>query len=385
MKLMFMAISAATLAGLCGAAEPGDPQPVATTGGGVLLRLKRPVDKSMIYEGSLDREQRGKSAYHSTDTFYVNVLCKSRDDGRDLLAMLRSHISRKRTEKYENSKPLETAPLNQTDLIDLGPNFETVGTLRCYPYDSQNRIAFKTMQLLTLTDGTQFHGTLTRQDERGITFVSDDLRNNLPVGSMDIPREKMAGPPVPVPLPHVFMNEAPHYMFPLLPERAVSVGDAWRFRVPLIIPLERGLAAQIAPTQFEAIFNGKLRQIRDGQAVIDYSIEGNFDSSLPEFKNRFTAEFLAGEKITQKISGTGTAVLDIERGWILDRHENFTFNFYSMNQMPPERKFDKKGVLVSEKPSKPAENKLEITSRFELKLLLPGTRLRSGAVVPGYE
>ena len=31
------------------------------------------------------------------------------------------------------------------------------------------------------------------------------------------------------------------------------------------------------------------------------------------------------------------------------------------------------------------ESKADITSRFDLKLLMPGTRLRSGAVVPAYE
>ena len=77
--------------------------------------------------------------------------------------------------------------------------------------------------------------------------------------------------------------------------------------------------------------------------------------------------------------------VDIERGWMLDRHENFTFSFYGVSQLPPEQKFDKNGKLQSEKPRKPAESKADIFSRFDLKLLMPGTRLKSGAAVPAYD
>lgn len=377
-------------AALCGSAEPEPPvTPVVRTGeGAVKLRMVRPVNKSMIYEGTLDREQRGKNSYHSVDTFYLNSLCASREEGRDLLAMLRTHLKRTRQEKYENSKPLETAPLNSTDLIDLGPNFNTVGTLRCYAYDSQNRLAYKTMQLLTLKDGSQFHGNVARRDDKKLTFISDDEKDNMVVGSMELPLEKVLRVE-PIPLPHVCINEAPHYMFPIFPERAVSTGDTWRFRVPIIIPLELGLQAKIAPTQFDAIFNGKLRDLRETPAgrvaTVDYSIDGAFDSSLPEFKSRFTEEFQNGSRITHKFTGTGWATIDVERGWMLERHENFTFNFYGLTQLPPEQKFDKNGKLVSEKPRKPSESKADITSRFDLKLLMPGTRLRSGAVVPAYE
>ena len=113
----------------------------AIPGPAVKLRLVRPVGKSMIYQGTLDREQRSASSYHETDQFYVNALCAAREDGRDLMANLRSYLDRKRMEKLENHKSEEPRFIpNTTDLIDLGPNFNMVGTLRCYAYDAQNRL-----------------------------------------------------------------------------------------------------------------------------------------------------------------------------------------------------------------------------------------------------
>src|ERR1043165_697858 len=102
-------------------------------GPAVTLRLKRPVGKSMIYQGTLERDQKAASSYHEADAFYLNALCASQEDGRDMVAMLRSFIDRKRTEKLENGKQLERSLENSTELIDMGPNFNTVGTnLRCY-------------------------------------------------------------------------------------------------------------------------------------------------------------------------------------------------------------------------------------------------------------
>src|SRR5580765_6573227 len=73
-------------------------------GPAVTLRMKRPVGKSMIYQGSLDREQRSASSYHEIDSFYANSLCQSQQDGQDMIAILRSFLDRKRTEKLENGK-----------------------------------------------------------------------------------------------------------------------------------------------------------------------------------------------------------------------------------------------------------------------------------------
>lgn len=354
-------------------------------GPAVTLRMRRPVSKSMIYQGSLDREQKSTSSYRKTDSFYVNALCASQEDGRDMIALWRTFIDRKRSEVLENGKKVDRSLENSSELIDLGPNFNTVGTnLRCYAYDSQNRIAYRTVQMVTLKDGSYVHGHVVREDDKRISIVTDDEK-------IDILKERIApGGIQDVPMPHVCIDESPHYMYPILPQRPVAPGDTWRFRVPTIIPLEQGLEAKALPTQFDVVFNGRLREVRDTPggktAIIDYQVAGLFDSSLPEFRSRFPQEFHDSGFIQHRFTGEGTATVDVDRGWMLDRRENFNFFFYMKKAQAPEVKYDTKtGNKISEKPRKPLETKIEVTSRFELKLLLPGTRLKSGAIVPGYD
>ena len=158
--------------------------------------------------------------------------------------------------------------------------------------------------------------------------------------------------------------------------------------MPTLIPLEQGLGADVLPTQFDIVFNAKLREVRETTAgkvaVIDYQISGLFDSSLPEFAPRFDENFRNNSRVTHRVSGEGTAMLDVEKGWLLERHENFTFNFYGNTTQPAADKFDKQGRKTGVTPAKPVENKAEIISRFDLKLLMPGTRLKGGAAVPPY-
>lgn len=352
-------------------------------GPAVTLRLKRPVSKSMVYQGTLDREQKSANSYREVDGFYLNALCTGQEDGRDMMALWRTFTDRKRTEKMESGKTIERVLDNANELIDLGPNFSIVGqSLRTYSFDKQNRIAYKTVQMVTLKDGSYVHGNLLFEDANHITIVTDNDK-------VDILKERIAGNVENMPQPHVCINEAPHYMFPIFPERPVAPGDTWRFRVPIIIPLEQGIEAKLLPTQFEIVFNGRVREVRDTPsgkvATVDYQIAGLFDTSLPEFASRFPEEFLVASRITHRFTGEGSALVDVERGWMLERHENFNFYFYGKTNQTPEQKFDKNGRLVSEKPRKPLENKAEIISRFDLKLLLPGTRLKSGAQVQSYE
>ncbi|MEI6234551.1 MAG: hypothetical protein WCT04_15970 [Planctomycetota bacterium] len=351
-------------------------------GPAVTLRVNRPMNKSMVYQGAMEREQKSANSYRETNSFYLNALCASQEDGRDQIALWRTYIDRKRSEKLENGKTIERALENANELIDMGPNFAIVGpALRCYAFDKQNRLAFKSMQLITLKDGSYVHGFVLNEDAKRVTIATDDDK-------IDILRERIARLEN-MPQPHVCINEAPHYMFPIFPERPVAPGDTWRFRLPTIIPLEQGLAAKILPTQFDLIFNARLREVRETStgklAIIDYQISGSFDSALPEFAPRFPEDFQSLNRITHRVSGEGSAQMDVERGWILDRHENFTFNFYGKTNQAPEQKFDKNGRLISEKPRKPLESKAEITSKFDIKLLIPGTRLRSGAVVQSYD
>jgi hypothetical protein len=351
-------------------------------GPAVTLRMKRAVNKSMVYQGTLEREQKSANSYKESDGFYLNALCANQEDGRDQMAFWRTFTDRRRSEKLETGKTIERALDNSNELIDMGPNFSIVGqSLRCYSFDKQNRIAYKTVQMVTLKDGSYVHGAVLNEDAKRITIATDDEK-------FDILRDRIAKIEN-IPQPHVCINEAPHYMFPIFPERAVAPGDTWRFRVPTIIPLEQGLGAKVFPTQFDMIYNARLREVRDTPtgkvATIDYQIAGTFDSSQPEFAPRFPDDFLANSRITHRVSGEGTAQVDVERGWVLDRHESFNFFFYGKTNQSPEQKFDKNGRLVSEKPRKPIESKAEVISRFDLKLLLPGTRLKSGAMVQSYE
>src|SRR5262249_1963439 len=153
-------------------------------------------------------------------------------------------------------KSLDRVLENTNELIDLGPNFAMVGTLRCYPFDGQNRIAYHTNQLLKTDDGRELQGTVFSQDDQHVVFVADS-------GRMDLPREHVLSV-TNMPLPHVFINEAPHYLFPLFSAHAVAPGDTWRFRVPVVIPIEQGSASQVLPTQFEAVLTGRLREVLNG-------------------------------------------------------------------------------------------------------------------------
>ena len=395
--IVLLAVVAARLWAAGAESDPKDqqaPKPVepalvwhqaVVPGPAVTLRMRRPVAKSMIYQGSLDRDQKAASSYHETDSFYVNALCASQEDGRDMIAFWRTFLDRKRSEVLENGKKIDKQLMNSGELIDMGPNFNTVGTnLRCYSYDSQNRIAYRTTQMVTLKDGSYVHGHVIKEDDKRITIVTDEQQ-------IDILKDRIAPDGIKdVAMPHVCLDESPHYMFPILPQRPVAPGETWRFRVPVIIPLEQGLEAKSLPTQFDLIFNGRLREVKDTPngktAIVDYQIAGVFDSSLPEYRARFPQEFLDAGFIQHRVNGEGTAVIDVERGWMLDRQENFRFFFYMKKALPPEIKYDQKtGNKISEKPRKPQETKIEVNSRFDLKLQLPGTRLKSGAIVPGYD
>jgi hypothetical protein len=341
----------------------------AVPGPAVTLRLKHLVGKALIYEGALKRTQQSASSYEEEDQFYLNTLCADQQEGRDLLAMWRAFTERKRIEKLENGKTIDRILENANDLINLGPNCSIVGALRCYAYDAQNRVAYRTGQVLTLEDGRQLHGTLVSRDEQKTVFVTDEDKLEFPSASVRDVAD--------VPTPHVCINEAPHYLFPIFSARNVSPGETWRFRLPLIIPVEQGAAGRVLPTQFNAVLTGRLREVRqtkDGRlAIVDYHVSGLFDSDLDEFRQRLPAVF-ADNRILHKLTGDGTVSVDLDKGRIMTKIEDFTFVLYASSLVAPD-----------DKAPKQVENQAEISSHFELKLLAPGTRLRSGAVVPPYE
>ena len=87
-------------------------------GPAVTLRVNRPMNKSMVYQGAMEREQKSANSYRETNSFYLNALCASQEDGRDQIALWRTYIDRKRSEKLENGKTIERALENANELID---------------------------------------------------------------------------------------------------------------------------------------------------------------------------------------------------------------------------------------------------------------------------
>jgi hypothetical protein len=177
-----------------------------------------------------------------------------------------------------------------------------------------------------------------------------------------------------VPQPHVCLDETPNYLFPPLPEKKKSPGETWRFRVPLIIPLPQGIPPRIYPTMFMAVVDCRLCEVRESGnskfAVIEYRVSGLFDSSLEEFAGTCPEEL----KIIHRISGAGVLHLDVEKGRILEKSETLNVFLYSAGS-----------VKEPGKPAKVQESQADITSSYQIKLMLPGMKLKNNVVVPSYD
>ena len=340
-----------------------------TPGAGIVISLKRPVGKSLIYDGTLDRSQESENTYHEHDDFLLNVLNAQRDDDYDLMALWRHFTDRKRTEKLENGKTTNPILQNSDDLINLGPNYKIVGTLRCYPFKETNQLAYRSQQELLLLDGTKQYGSILSEDEDKVIFLTA-------TDKVEIKRSKIASTKV-VPFPHILLNETPNYFFPIFSARTVSPGDTWKFKTPVIIPLEQA-TGYVIPTQFELTYVGRLREVRGAAgsqvAVVDYQVGGVFDTEDHDNADRFPAGWRDENHIVHKVSGEGSCSVDVEKGRLLEKSETFTINLYAKVIAPQEGK----------KP-KEIENKAVITSTYSIKLVPPGTKLKSGAIVPEYD
>ena len=350
-------------------------EPVAWTdrvvpGPAVTLRLKRVVGKPLIYEGSIDRTQEAANTYHETGTFYLNELCADRVDGLDLLAVWRTYVERKRTERLENGKTINAALPNTNDLINLGPNYSIVGTLRCYRYDDSNRLAYRSEQLVTMKDGRKLYGSTLKEEGDSVTFLTA-------TDKFDLPKAEIESTKV-IPYPHICVNDTPHYFFPIFSGRTVSPGDTWKFKVPVIIPAEQPNGG-VLPTQFDLNYIGRLREVRAAGgsqiAIVDYQVNGAFDSQNPECAERFAAGFLENNRIVHRLTGNGVCSIDVEKGRILDKSEVFNITLFAHATV----------AVGMDKPPKDEETKADLITRYEFKLLAPGTKLNSGAVVPDYD
>jgi hypothetical protein len=342
-----------------------------TPGPAVTLALKRNVGKVLVYEGTLTRSQKSLNSYDQRDTFYLNVFCADRKDELDRVAIQRTYTNRQRTETLENKKQIDRILPNTTDLINLGPNFDIVGNLRCYAYDAQNRVAYRTEQLAVMKDGRLFLGKVLTENDDKIVFLTKEDK-------VDLPRADLSSLE-PAPVPHVLENETPHFFFPIFSRKKVAPGDTWRFKVPVIFPIEHGTPPRLFPTQFYATLVGRLREVREAAgkqtAVVDYQVAGKFDSSEAEFSPRFGEEFVNSNRIAHRIAGEGEVTVDVEKGRILHKAEAFNITLYASSIVP-------QGL---DKDPKKEESQAEINASFEIRLLPPGTRLKSDAVIPDYD
>ncbi|MCY3021575.1 MAG: hypothetical protein NTW87_21380 [Planctomycetota bacterium] len=356
--------------------DPPKEQPITwedhvVPGPAVTLRLKRTAGLCLIYEGTLDRAQQSAASYQEAGTFYLTVACVDQVDNRDQVALRRTYLDRKRTEVLERGRKLERILPNADDPVYLGPNYRFVNGLRCYAYDAQNNMAYQTLQLLALKDGRQLHGSVLSDDKDTIVFLTGEEK-------FELPRKDVVSLTT-IPQPHVCINDTVHYLFPIFSARSVAPGDEWKFRVPIIIPIEQGTPPRVLPTQFTASMIGRLREVRQTAgtqvAVVDYQVRGAFDTAAEEFRGRFPAVFHEANQIAHRMSGTGTVVVDVEKGRILEKSEAFSFTLFGRAVIPQ----------PADKPAKEEENRAEITSRYQIKLLPPGTRLKNGKVIPPYE
>jgi hypothetical protein len=348
-------------------------------GAAVTIRLKRAEGKFLIYEGTLERTQNSHNSYVEKNDFYLNVLCAEQREENingnprtlDMMAIQRTYTNRERTETLQNGKTINRALENSADLITLGPNYELVGQLRCYGFDAQNCAAFRTEQLLVRKDGLQMHGRVLQENNDAVVFLTAEDK-------VDVPRKQIASLDT-IPQPHVIINETQHYLFPIFSQRKVSPGDTWKFKVPVIIPIEQGTPPRLVATQFTAAMTGRLREVRQKgggtTAIVDYQVTGLFDSDSDDYRDRFPENFSETAHIIHKMSGQGVVSVDVEKGRILEKSESFDFVLYAKASV----------VEAVDKPAKVTENRAEITSRFNIRLMMPGEKLKNGKQIPPYE
>lgn len=355
-----------------GAAQERREEPIlpAKPGAGVALRLKRNVGKVQVYEAKFDRKQLGRNRYTETGKFYLTYFTNDRTpEGYDRVSIRRTFLDRARKETYENKKTVDRIlPMTDT-LLDLGPNFEWVAQQRCYAFDAQNRVAYRSEDLIQMRDGTQKRGIIVKRDADSLVLETTNGREM--IAQARVARAER------IPTPHVLKYDTAHYLFPILSAREVQTGQTWRFRVPVIIPLEQGGQRAVLPTQFQMAMTGRLSEVRNRGgstiAVVDYNLAGHFDTSKAPYTQRFSKAFRDRNRIIHEFTGKGWIRLNVERGVIVEKQEDIQVKLYgaSLVRQP------------NNKPPKKEETEATITSSFNMRWLPPGTRLRSGAVVPG--
>lgn len=342
----------------------------ARPGPAVLLRAKR--GRTAVYEAKLSRQQEGKSKFIETAHYYLNCRNTGKTaEGFDRLALVRAYLNRTFKEILENGKVNDRILDLANEYVNLGPNFEMFAGQRCYAFDAQNRLAFRSDEEVVLKEGGVLRGTVARRDESALTILTAD-------GARTVSRAEVAETRL-VPQPHLLQYDTPHYLFPIFSTRPVAPGDTWVFRVPVMIPLPQAGGQVLLPTQFEVRMTGRLREVRAttaGQsAVVDYRYSGQFDTSQPPHQERFTPEFRERNRLVHAINGSGWVEVQVEDGRLVAKEEAFTVGLSAESTL----------VGVAHQAPKTDRSRAEVSSRFALRWLPPGTRLNNGEEVPPEE
>ncbi|MCW8132063.1 MAG: hypothetical protein KIS92_17075 [Planctomycetota bacterium] len=342
------------------------PEPVAN---GQVLQFSRNIGKVTVYEASFEREQTGKNRATESGTFYLTYYPSDRDKGSglDLVAIRRTWLDRKRLEVTEQGKKVDKIlPLNE-ELIDLGPNFkETAGRLRCYGFDAQNNIAQFFEDELTMQDGTILRGHVVKDDENTTTIETNEGQRE--VAKLRVKSRQR------IYTPHLLIYDSPHYFFPILSSKPVAAGSTWGYTVQMVIPLNQG-GGGVMPTQFPVKLTAKLRALQGGVATIDYTARGEFDSDKPPFSERFGEQFRQRNRMIHAIDLSGTITLDVKSGTLLEKVEDMKVHMEATAIVP---------VAPNQAPQQ-NHTEADITGRFRMKWLPPGTKLKSGVEVPPNE
>lgn len=347
-----------------------EAQPVEN---GILLRLKRNPGKVLVYEGSFDRVQKGNNKATESASFYISIFTAEKDRANpslDLVAIRRTYLDRKRIETTEQGKTVDKIlPLNE-DLIELGPNFKDTQGLRCYGMDGQNNIAQFYEDMVLLEDGAIVRGKIVKKTEH--TVVVETNAGQRELASLRIKKIER------VFTPHLLMYDTPHYLFPIFSSKPVQAGSAWSYTVQMVIPMNQG-GGGIMPTQFGVKITGKLRAIQGSKdepiAIVDYTAAGEFDSSKEPYSDRFSEAFRERNRIIHSINANGTVTLDVKQGVILEKLEDMNVHIEASSVVP----------VAANKPPENQHSVADIVSRFKLKWLPPGTKLKSGVAVPPSE
>ena len=358
---------------------PPTPNPVPTPvsdGNGTLLRLNHPLGKPLIYDVTFNRKMSGPSKFTETNSYYLYTFSNKKVDNLDLLSMVRSYTARNRDDVYENKKKvlgkiLPMAP----ESVDLGPNFQVIGNQRCYAFDGQNNIAYRTDYMVELTDGSSRRGNIVRQEDKTLDENSITLETSS--GQVMIPKANVKQI-FTLATPHIVAADNVHFFFPILSRKPVEPGQSWAFKVPVLVPLGESQNVNMS-TYFDVRVKCTLKELSgsgDHQvALIEYQFSGLFDTAVPDYAARFGQDFLNANHISTSVEGSGSMRMNVGTGIMLDKSEQAKISSSTSSQIPqPENQ-----------PPKEVHQEVIYTNSFTMKWLPPGTLLKDKTKVPPME